>query len=162
MGNQTIKCLGVDPGIKHTALAIVEASKHDYQLHASELVKTASSDCAGKRLDRIHEALTRVLDVHAPDAIAIEQVYHNINVNSSLSTGKVIGLCELTAYTYDLPVLLFTPQDVKRASGMGGSANKEMMLKVAQGIFGKSIVTHHEADAALCAVAGILHQRSQF
>lgn len=105
--------LGVDPGIANTGLAVAQLSANSYQLVDTELVKTPASDDTGKRLDTIHEAITLLLDRHAPSALAVEMVYHNKNVNSSISTGKVIGLCELTAHNYDLPVHLFTPQQIK-------------------------------------------------
>ena len=153
--------LGIDPGIANTGVSVVSGNGIDskYQIEASELVKTPASDDTGKRLQTIHEAITRLLDTHAPEAVAIESVFHNRNINSSISTGKVIGLCELTAYNYDLPVHLFTPQQIKAVSGFGGSANKDEMLKIASRIFRTKIRSHHTADAAMCALAGILKTR---
>ena len=150
-----ITLLWIDPGIAHTGLAVVRGNS-SYKLIDSQLVKTPSKDETGKRLDTIHEALTQLLDKHAPVAIAIEACYHNKNVSSAASTQKVIGLCELTAYTYEIPVMTFTPQQIKAASGFGGSANKDEMVKIASRIFKTQIKSHHTADAALCALAGIL------
>ena len=151
--------LGIDPGIANTGLAVAQLSANNYQLIDAGLVKTPASDDTGKRLDTIHEAITILLDKHAPSGIAIEKVYHNKNINSSISTGKVIGLCELTAHNYDLPVHLFTPQQIKAASGFGGSANKDEIVKIASRIFRTKINSHHTADAAMCALAGILQIR---
>lgn len=155
-----MQILGVDPGIANAAFAVVAYAKQKYELRSSQLIKTPPSDGCGKRLDEIHDALCRTLDSHDVNAIAIEQVYHNRNISSSISTGKVIGLCELTAHHYDLPVLLLTPQQVKAASGYGGTTNKNEMLKIASRVFRTEIKSHHEADAALAALAGILKHRS--
>lgn len=154
--------LGTDPGIANTGLAMAQLSANSYQLIDAQLVKTPPSDDTGKRLQMIHEAITLLLDKHAPQAIAIEKVYHNKNVNSSISTGKVIGLCEITAYNYDLAVHLFTPQQIKAASGFGGSANKNEMIKVANRIFRTKITSHNTADAALCALCCCLQARTEY
>ena len=156
---KTYTTIGIDPGIAHTGLAVAQLSANSYQLIDAELVKTPASDETGKRLDTIHEAITRLLDKHTPEAMSVERVFHNKNINSSISTGKVIGLCELTAYLYDLPVHLFTPQQIKAASGFGGSANKDEIIKIANRIFRTKIKSHHTADAAMCALAGILQMR---
>ena len=157
---RSTRILGIDPGIAHTGLSVVCHAKQNYRLLETELVKTAAADKTGKRLDLIHAELCRLLDKHSVDGIAIEAVYHNKNITSSISTGKVIGLCELTAYTYELPVMLLTPQQVKAASGFGGSANKRELWKMAQRIFGAPVKSHHVADAAFCALAGCLLFRS--
>ena len=157
------RCLGIDPGITHTGLCIVASDKigSRYQLLDAELVKTASADDTGKRLQEIHEAITRLLEKHAPDAIAIERVFHAENVSSSISTGKVIGVAELLAHQHALPVYLLTPKQVKNASGFGGSANKEQMVKQAQRMWGKKEISHHEADAAFASLCGLLKMRSE-
>lgn len=157
MKNQVV--LGIDPGIANCGIAVVQHTKHRYTLLEACVVKTKSKELTAKRLDAIYNSFCRLCDEYFVNAIAIERVYHNRNVNSSISTGKVIGLLEWTAYHYDLPVYLLTPQQVKAASGFGGTATKEQMLKIATRVFGAAIGTHHEADAALAALAGILKHR---
>ena len=151
--------LGVDPGIKNTGLSIVKSKGTGYSLITAETIKTKSSEDTGKRLDTIHEAIIFLLEKYAPQAMCVERVFHNKNINSSISTGKVIGLCEFTAYNYKIPVHLFTPQQIKAASGFGGSANKDEIIKVVSRIFRIKIKSHHTADAALCALAGCLQTR---
>lgn len=159
MKNFTV--IGIDPGIANTGLCVLTSDRigSKYQIKATELVKTPSNDDTGERLNAIHEALCRLLDTHAPEAIAIERVFHNKNINSSISTGKVIGLCELTAYNYEIPTMILSPQAIKAASGFGGSANKDEMLKTASRIFSTKIKSHHVVDAAFCGLAGILQIR---
>lgn len=154
--------LGIDPGIANSGLAIISGNGigSKYTIEASEMVKTPASDETGKRLQAIHEVITTLLDKHTPDAIAAERVFHNKNINSSISTGKVIGLCELTAYNYEIPIMILTPQQIKAASGFGGSANKKQMLKIASSIFKTKITNHHVADATFAGLAGILKMRS--
>ena len=153
--------LGIDPGILNSGLAIVASTgSGGYSLTHQQLIKTCSAEPTGARLDEIHEALTLTLDKIDVSAIAIERVYHNRNIKSSISTGKVIGLCEFTAYQYDLPVYLLTPQQVKSASGIGSKAEKADMLKAGFRIFRTPIDSHHVADAAFAALAGILKHRT--
>ena len=99
--------LGIDPGIANTGLAIVEANGTRYSLIAAETIKTKACDDTGKRLSIIHDEIHETLDAWNIDTIAIERVFHNKNITSSLSTGAVIGLVHLIAHqrdATDLPI----------------------------------------------------------
>ena len=152
--------LGVDPGIAHTGLGVVAFEKHRYTLQKTELVKsTPKTGSESLRLLKIYEAVYSTLDELDIDAVAIEKVFHNKNVSSSISTGKAIGAAITAAAQHDIPVMEILPQHVKRASGLSSKANKENLIRAASGIFKTQIKSHHTADAALCALAGILQYR---
>lgn len=155
-----MKVLGIDPGIANTGLAVVSVDKHKYSLWVRTSVKTGSGLSHGERLAQIATALDRLISDYKPDAVAIEAVYHNKNVSSSVSTGKVIGICEFFSYQRGVAeTYLLTPQQVKKASGLGADTDKKQLVKVVSAMFGVKIISHHEADAALCALAGCLKQR---
>ena len=158
MGNSII--LGIDPGIAHTALAIVKTKAVSYSLIAAETIKTRPRDETGKRLSIIHDEINAILDAWKIDAIAMERVFHNRNISSSLTTGAVIGLIHLIGHHHGLEVHEFTPQQVKKASGLGSTINKDAVKMVASHLFGTPIKSHHEADAALCALCGCLQART--
>ena len=152
--------LGIDPGIANTGLSVVSYDSLRYRAPAHEVVKTSPSDELGRRLKIISNRIKELLDhpdyAEQIDAIAVEKVFHNKNVKSSMTTGAVIGLIHLIGYDYEIPVHEFTPQEVKRASGMGGSTNKEQMMIMANRIFASDFGTHHGADAALCGLCCIM------
>lgn len=156
-----MKFLGVDPGIANTGLAVVELEKHTYHLRRTQLITSTPKETESNRLLNIFEAVYEILNTKGLDidAVAIEKVFHNKNVTSSIKTGKAIGAVLCAAAQHDIPVIELTPQQVKNASGLSGKANKNNLLRAASHIFGKDIATHHEADACFCAVAGILQTR---
>lgn len=157
--------LGIDPGITNTGVAVVSQDGSNFSLHHSELIQTKSSECVGTRLTTIAKELMGVLkesdesDDYTIDAVAIESVFHNKNVSSSLSTAKVIGIVELVAYEHQLPVLMFTPQQVKSAAGTG-FISKTKMAQISKRLLKQNTdASHHEVDAAFCAITGLLHLR---
>ena len=154
-----MKVLGVDPGIAHTGIAVVSCENYKYRLLKTHLVKTSPQECTGQRLSSISDAVKGIIAEYDLEAVCVERVYHNKNVNSSISTGKVIGLCEILAFDAGIPSELLTPQQVKAASGFGGSADKKTVLRVSSRLFGKKIKSHHLADASLVALAGCLRLR---
>ena len=104
------------------------------------------------RLLKIYETVYEILDTQELNinAVAIEKVFHNKTVSSSIKTGKAIGAALTAAAQHDIPVIELTPQQVKSASGLSNKeTNKENLIRAANGIFKTEIKSHHTADAAL-------------
>ena len=160
--NNKIVTLGIDPGIANTALAIVKSNGVGYTLGKTLLVKSTPKQSESIRLLKIYESVYEILDTpeYKFNAVAIEKVFHNKNVSSSIKTGKAIGAALTAAAQHDIPVIELTPQQVKSASGLSNKANKDNLIRAASGIFKTDITNHHLADASLCALAGVLRQRS--
>ena len=156
--------LGIDPGIANTGLAVVVFEKHDYTLEKTKLVKSTPKHSESIRLLKIYEAVYEILNTKGLDitAVAIEKVFHNKNVSSSITTGKAIGAALTAAAQHDIPVIELTPQQVKNASGLSNKANKDNLIRAASGIFKTEITNHHVADAVLCALCGCLKMRNSF
>lgn len=153
---KTYRCLGIDPGIAHTGLAVVER-RLNYQLLASELVKSSADIPKAERLLKISKAVDALLDTHACELVAVERCYHNKNISSSQSTGAVIGVVMLAAAQRDIPVLELTPQQVKASSGLGGRCSKPQVAKMMSRFFKQRYpLNNHVADAAAAAIAGCL------
>ena len=159
---KTHTIVGIDPGIAHTGIGVVAFEKHGYTLKKTELVKSTPKHPESLRLLKIYEAVYEILDTKGLDidAVAIEKVFHNSNVTSSITTGKAIGAALTAVAQHDIPVIELTPQQVKSASGLSNKeTNKDNLIRAASGIFKTQIKSHHTADAALCALAGILQHR---
>ena len=155
-----MKVIGIDPGIANTGIAIVQYEKNRYSLLDSCHVQTPPSELTGQRLKAIATEIEKLVDVHVVDGMAIEKIYHNRNVKSSISTGMVIGISHLIAANRCIPfVFELTPQQVKRASGIGARIGKEQVLTMASRLLRTEIRNHHVADSALAGLAGLLKMR---
>ena len=153
--------LGCDPGIGNTGLAVVGSDGFKFSLGDVGIVTTDARLADKDRLYVIHDTVCSLLrdTVPTPSLVAIEKVFHNKNISSSITTGKVIGVVSLAAAQHGCEVMEFTPQQVKKASGLPGDTKKSQLSKVVGQMFKTKFETHHEADAVLCAVAGLLHLR---
>lgn len=157
---KTYRVLGIDPGIANTACAIVESAGGGYALLKTRLVTSSPKARETERLLHIYNNIYGLLNEFRVDIVAIEKVYHNKNVSSSIKTGKAIGAAMVAVAAHAIDVVDLTPQQVKRAIGLSSRANKVNLIRAARHLFGVEIASHHEADAALCALAGILSKRS--
>ena len=151
------RIFGIDPGLANTGWAFVGRHRSGkYVVLDSGCITTKTAEPEGKRLREIHTHLTELLWTHTPDAVAIERVFHNKNVNSSMTTAAVIGICQLSAELAGIPSDLFTPQQVKSAVSGNGRLKKAEIQKYVEQLTGKSVSNPHSADAISAGIAGLL------
>ena len=92
------RILGIDPGLANCGWSVVARNRSGkYVLMDSGCIVTASSTGESERLLYIYKQITELLRVHVPNCVAIERVFHNKNVSSSLTTAQTIGIIELAA-----------------------------------------------------------------
>ena len=99
-----------------------------------------------------------MLAKYSVDVVAVEQVFHNENISSSMTTSYIIGAVMCASAARGVRVVEVTPQQVKSASGLGGRADKKYVQRIAHLMFRleDKLMSNHVADASMCAIAGLL------
>ena len=161
---KSLRCLGIDPGIANTGVGIVALNGTNYRLLHTECIETDSKLPNSARYLRIYDRVRALLTEWDVRFLSVEQVYHNRNVSSSMTTAGVIGIIELIAAQVDIPCHVVRPQAVKEAVGCFGYADKKSVTIAVKRLLHttfEQVKTHHAADACAAAVAGILQERCQ-
>jgi crossover junction endodeoxyribonuclease RuvC len=105
----------------------------------------------------IHARLTVLLSECRPDCVAIEDLFHAVNVRSALKLGHARGVAMLAAVEAGLPVVEYTPAEIKRAVVGYGRAEKHQVQTMVKLILGLRVVPapHDAADALAVAICHI-------
>ena len=131
--------IGIDPGTAICGFGLVEM--------------------IGNRLRPVHygAGLTELIDTYHPDIMSVEQLFFNRNVTTAISVGQARGVVLLTAANRGLPVMEFTPIQVKQAVVGFGSANKEQVQFMVQHLLNlrEKPKPDDVADALAIAVCGL-------
>ena len=69
----------------------------------------------------------RLLELHRPDVVAVEEVFYSVNAKSALKLGHVRGVALLAAAMQGLPVAEYAPLTIKSAVVGYGLAQKEQV-----------------------------------
>ena len=100
-------------------------------------VATSSADAdAPDRLLAIADAIDAAIAKHRPDAVAMERVFAQHNVRTVMGTGQVSGLVMVAARRAGLPVVLYTPSEVKAAVTGSGRADKAQVAYMVAKLLG--------------------------
>ncbi len=115
--------LGIDPGLSVTGYGLVEGTLPPTP-HSAGVIKTDPNLTTEVRLRELHVGLTEIMTELGPDAVALETVFTNRNLQTAISVGRASGVAMLVAAEADVPVYEYVPTTVKAAVTGDGSATK--------------------------------------
>ena len=128
---------------------------------ANGQVRTDSSVPLPARLAALHDALNALFATHHPAAAAVEEVFVNMNPQSTLKLGQARGVILLAAARHGLEVGEYAPRLVKKAVvGTGGAEKAQVHAMVARLLPGAKIAGADAADALAVAITHAHHLAS--
>ena len=150
-----MRIFGIDPGSERTGYGCVETDGRITRLVICGAISASTADSFPQRLARIHHELLEAIAGCRPDCVAVESVFHAVNVRSALKLGHARGVAVLAAVEAGCPVVEYSPAEIKRAVVGYGRAEKhqvQQMIKLLLGL-AQPPSPHDAADAlavALC------------
>ncbi len=145
--------LGIDPGLTCTGWGVVAKSGSRLSHVANGQIRTNAKAGMAERLVELDAALTDVILLHRPDTGAVEEVFVNVNPQSTLKLGQARGVAMLSVARAGLTVAEYSTKLVKKAIvGTGGAekAQVQAMLKVL--LPGVKLAGEDAADALAVAI----------
>jgi crossover junction endodeoxyribonuclease RuvC len=127
-----LKILGIDPGLSQTGIAILSREKKSTKL-SWETFKHKTSN---GRLYRYFESLSELINDEKPDRIVIENIFKGPNTQTLIKIAELRGVYLLLAQMKKLPVLEFTPREIKQSVTGSGASSKEQVRYMVKKILG--------------------------
>lgn len=152
-----MRVLGVDPGLTRCGIGVVDGGRgRDVTCVDVTVVRTPVDAALSIRLLAVADAVDSWLDLHRPDAVAIERVFSQHNVRTAMGTAQAGGVVALCAARRGLPVGFHTPSEVKAAVTGSGRADKPQVTAMVTRLL-KLDVSPSPADAADALALAICH-----
>jgi crossover junction endodeoxyribonuclease RuvC len=152
-----VKIFGIDPGSDRTGYGCVETDGSRHRMVVSGAISAPAVATFSLKLLEIHTRLAALLAECRPDCVAIESLFHAANVRSALKLGHARGVAMLAAVEAGLPVVEYTPAEVKRAVVGYGRAEKHQVQQMVKLILGLAAAPapHDAADALAVAICHV-------
>ncbi|MBX7259363.1 MAG: crossover junction endodeoxyribonuclease RuvC [Candidatus Hydrogenedentes bacterium] len=125
-----MRVLGIDPGTATTGYGIVEGKGSRLRYIAHGAITTPAGQSFSTRLKTIFEEVSRLIQQHAPDAVAIEKIYFSQNVTTGIAVAQARGVIALAAELAGKPIGEFSPLEVKNAVVGYGKATKQQVQEM--------------------------------
>jgi len=154
----TIRILGIDPGLRLTGFGVIEKVGEKLNYIASGTIRTTTGKGADiedlpSRLKIILDGLFEVIDTYAPEQVAVEKVFVNVNPQSTLLLGQARGAAISAAVIKNLTVAEYTALQVKQSVVGNGHAAKEQVQEMVKRLLKlPANPSPDSADALACAI----------
>lgn len=120
--------LGVDPGLNRTGYAILERSVRKPVLREGGVIRSTPEFTLAERVHELGCALRDVIAEFKPQVLAIEQVFSTPKFpKTAILMAHARGALLFAAAEASLPVVHYTPTQIKRLLTGSGQASKEQM-----------------------------------
>ncbi|MEK6689545.1 MAG: crossover junction endodeoxyribonuclease RuvC [Gemmatimonadota bacterium] len=152
-----MRVLGVDPGTAVTGYGVVDSATVGFgRLIECGVVRTRPVDPLPMRLQQIYDGLSEVLERLAPDVMAVEGIFYATNVRTTVVLGHARGVVLLAGAQHGLPVMEYSPAQIKKAVvGRGAAVKPQVGYMVARLLKLKTAPT--PADAADGVAVALTH-----
>jgi crossover junction endodeoxyribonuclease RuvC len=153
-----VRVFGIDPGSDRTGYGCIDSDGRRHRLVLCGAIRAVATDTFPDKLAAIHATLTRILNECRPECVVIENLFYATNVRSALKLGHARGVAMLAAVEAGLPVIEYTPAEIKRAVVGYGRAEKPQVGQMVKLLLGlNSVPAPHDAADALAVAICHLH-----
>jgi crossover junction endodeoxyribonuclease RuvC len=161
MHTNSIRIIGIDPGLRRTGWGIVEADGVRLAYVASGLVTSDGEADLAYRLRALYEGLTGIIAAFKPQEAAVEETFVNKDARSTLKLGQARGMALLVPAQKGLLVAEYPPNVVKKTvTGTGHGEKRQVAAMVSFLLPRAKFESADEADALAIAICHASHRQS--
>ncbi len=119
--------LGIDPGTAICGYGVVEMKGSVMKPVFYGSILTDKDWRPEERLLKIHQDVSDIIGHFQPEFMSIEKLFFNRNVNTAIPVAQARGVVLLAAAEHNLPILEFTPMQIKKSvTGTGGAEKNQI------------------------------------
>ena len=150
----TIRILGLDPGLRRTGWGVVASQGARLSWIAHGVIAPDEKAPFAARLLHLFQAVADLCAAYAPDEVAIEETFVSINASSTLKLGHARAAAMIAPAQAGLTVAEYAAREVKKAVVGTGAADKDQVAFMVQRLLpAAGSPTADAADALAVAIA---------
>jgi len=157
-----VRTFGIDPGSERTGYGCVETVGSRHRVVLCGAITTPAGASFPEKLLVIHQRLAGLIAECQPDCVAVENLFYAVNARTALKLGHARGVAMLAAVEAGLPVIEYTPAEIKRAVVGYGRAEKQQVQQMVKLLLGLAAPPspHDAADALAVAICHVHSHRA--
>ena len=148
--------LGIDPGSRITGFGLIAVNKLKFTYVNSGCIRTQGD--LNDRVVTIYSGIKEILEKHKVDIVVIERVFmrpDRPNPDAAIKLGHARGAVIAAAGGQDLPIVDYSPNQIKKTVVGKGHASKEQVSYMVQQLL--KLNKAPQADAADALAGAICH-----
>lgn len=162
MRNDSIRIIGIDPGLRRTGWGIIDSDGVRLSYVASGHISSKADETLAYRLRELFEGISGVIASFRPLEAAVEETFVNDNAKATLKLGQARGMALLAPAMKGLKVGEYPPNLVKKTVVGAGHAEKHQIQAMIGFLLPKAkFESADEADALAIAICHANHRGAQ-
>ncbi|MEM8635867.1 MAG: crossover junction endodeoxyribonuclease RuvC [Pseudomonadota bacterium] len=156
---ETIRILGIDPGLRHTGWGVVDLTGARLAHVAHGVIRPDVDQPLARRLADIYSGVSGLVIEHKPNFAGVEETLVNVNARAALKLGQARGAAMTALAREGVDVGEYAPRKIKLSVvGTGGADKKQVQFMVARLLPRAGKMTEDAADALACAICAAHHR----
>jgi crossover junction endodeoxyribonuclease RuvC len=157
----SIRIVGIDPGLRRTGWGVIESDGVRLGYVASGVVNSDGEDDLAYRLRALFEGISSVIASFRPQEAAVEETFVNDNARATLKLGQARGMALLAPALKGLKVSEYPPNLIKKSvTGTGHGEKRQIQAMVGFLLPKAKFESADEADALAVAICHAHHRTS--
>ncbi|HZP30636.1 MAG TPA: crossover junction endodeoxyribonuclease RuvC [Acidimicrobiia bacterium] len=125
--------LGIDPGLSRCGYGAVRRDGSALRAIACGVLRTPPTDELPARLAALSAEIETLVDELRPSVLVVERVLFQVNARTAIAVGQASGIALAVAARAGVPVVHYSPNEVKLAvTGYGGADKAQVAVMVAR------------------------------
>ena len=159
MQRDSIRIIGIDPGLRRTGWGVIESDGVRLSYVASGHLTSTSDEALAYRLRELFEGISSVINAWQPREAAVEETFVNDNAKATLKLGQARGMALLAPAMRGMAVAEYPPNLIKKTVVGAGHAEKRQIQAMIGFLLPKAkFQSADEADALAIAICHANHR----
>lgn len=144
--------LGIDPGTATTGYGIIQSGKRkdEFKLVDFGVIATPPKLSDAERLKILADDLSKLIKKYKPTTVGVEKLFFTTNQKTAMAVSQARGVVLYIAQKHKLPILEFTPLQVKSfVCGYGKAEKRQVQFMVQKNLKLKTAPKPDDAADAL-------------
>lgn len=157
-----MKILAIDPGFDRMGIAVVDGTATTPHFVWGACIIPPVGVLA-ERLVEIFNAVDTTVKKYKPDIVATETLFFSVNKKTALNVAHARGVILVAASINHIPVVEYSPQEVKLAVTGYGNAKKDAVIKMVERLIPlpKQKRLDDEFDAIAIGITALSSERTK-
>lgn len=125
-----MKILGIDPGTGIVGFGVIETNGRSHSMVDAGVIRTPAHQALELRLKTIFESVSEIIVDTNPAIVSIEKLFFAKNVTTAMSVSHARGVIMLAAVQAGVPIVEYTPLQIKQALTGYGRAEKTQIQEM--------------------------------
>ncbi len=127
--------IGIDPGSRYCGYGLLEVQGNTILAAGCDVINIAGEKELPRRLDLLYTAVEGILSEYKPELAVVETMFFHKQIRSIFTLGHARGVILLAIARQGIPLLEYTPREVKKAVVGNGNASKQQIRYMVSRIF---------------------------